>query len=222
MTPPILLDVPESFESDRLLIRAPRPGDGEALQEAIEESLAELRPWMPWADEHQTVDVSEAYARRAYSEFLARTNLPLFLFRRDDGRFVGGSGLHRIDWSIPRFEIGYWVRTSLAEHGYATEAARRIADFAFGDLQAERVEIRAAGKRHIISSSEHQTADSAVRELPGRIPTAPRESGTFAGQSPGRVRSHTRHLHEPMGTTCGIRKNRCRILRKVDRSGTYA
>ena len=141
MTPPILLDIPESFESDRLLIRAPRAGDGAALQEAIEEPLAELRPWMPWADEHQTVDVSEAYARRAYSEFLARTNLPLFLFRRDDGRFVGGSGLHRIDWSIPRFEIGYWVRTSLAEHGYATEAARRIADFAFSDLQAERVEI---------------------------------------------------------------------------------
>jgi RimJ/RimL family protein N-acetyltransferase len=95
---------------------------------------------MPWADEHQTVDVSEAYARRAYSEFLARTNLPLFLFRGDDGRFVGGSGLHRIDWSIPRFEIGYSVR-SLARHGYATEAARRIADFAFSDLQAERVEI---------------------------------------------------------------------------------
>ena len=65
----------------------------------------------------------------------------MFLFRRDDGRFVGGSGLHRIDWSIPRFEIGYWVRTSLAGHGYATEAARRIADFAFSDLQAERVEI---------------------------------------------------------------------------------
>jgi RimJ/RimL family protein N-acetyltransferase len=125
MTPPILLDIPESFESDRLLIRAPRPGDGEALQEAIEESLAELRPWMPWADEHQTVDVSEAYARRAYSEFLARTNLPLFLFRRDDGRFVGGSGLHRIDWSIPRFETGYWVRTSLPNT--ATRPRRRAA-----------------------------------------------------------------------------------------------
>jgi RimJ/RimL family protein N-acetyltransferase len=131
MTPPILLDIPERFESERLLIRAPRPGDGEALQEAIEESLAELRPWMPWADEHRTVDVSEAYARRAYFEFLARTNLPLFLFRRDDGRFVGGSGLHRIDWSIPRFEIGYWVRreprqTWLCDRGGAPHRRLRV------------------------------------------------------------------------------------------------
>ena len=139
--PPILRDVPESFESERLLIRVPRAGDGVALQEAIDESIDELRPWMPWADEHQTVDVSEEYARRAHSEFMARTNLPLFLFRREDGRFVGGSGLHRIEWSIPMFEIGYWVRTSLAGHGYATDAARRIADFAFEVLGAERVEI---------------------------------------------------------------------------------
>ncbi|HJP72553.1 MAG TPA: GNAT family protein [Candidatus Limnocylindria bacterium] len=140
-TPPILRDIPDSFSSDRLLIRSPRPGDGPALQEAIEESIAELRPWMPWASEHETVDVSEAYARRSHSEFLARANLPLFLFRRDDGRFVGGSGLHRIDWEIPRFEIGYWVRTSLTGQGYATEAALRIAEFAFDELAAERVEI---------------------------------------------------------------------------------
>lgn len=139
--PPILLDIPESFESERLLIRAPGAGDGPVLQEAIEESLAELRPWMPWADEHQTADVSEAYARRARSEFGARTNLPLFLFRRDDGRFVGGSGLHRIVWEVPVFEIGYWVRTSLTGQGYASEAAMRIAEFAFADLHAERVEI---------------------------------------------------------------------------------
>ena len=139
--PPILLDIPESFESERLLIRVPRAGDGPALQEAIEESLAELRPWMPWADEHHSVEVSEAYARRAHSEFIARTNLPLFLFRRDDRRFVGGSGLHRIVWEVPMFEIGYWVRTSLAGQGFASEAARRIAEFAFDPLKAERVEI---------------------------------------------------------------------------------
>ena len=39
MTSPILLDIPESFESDRLLIRAPRPGDGGALQEAIDKTV---------------------------------------------------------------------------------------------------------------------------------------------------------------------------------------
>jgi RimJ/RimL family protein N-acetyltransferase len=141
MTPPILRDIPERFESARLLIRAPSPGDGRVLQEAIEESVEELRPWMAWADAHQSVDDSEAYVRKARSEFMLRTNLALLLFRRDDGRFVGASGLHRIVWDVPMFEIGYWVRTSLTGRGYATEAARRIGDFAFEELDAERVEI---------------------------------------------------------------------------------
>lgn len=141
MPPPILRDVPEAFESDRLLIRSPRPGDGPALHEAITESLDELRAWMPWASEPQSVEISEAHARHANADFLARRDLPLFLFLRDGGRFVGGSGLHRIDWSVPRFEIGYWVRTSQAGRGFASEAARRIAEVAFEHLAAERVEV---------------------------------------------------------------------------------
>ena len=139
--PPILRDIPESFESERLLIRAPRPGDGPALHEAIEESRSELAAWMPWAQAHAGVEDSEAYARTAQAEFIARTNLPLFLLLRDSGGFVGASGLHRMVWEVPMFEIGYWVRTSLTGKGYATEATRRIAQFAFDDLAAERVEI---------------------------------------------------------------------------------
>jgi RimJ/RimL family protein N-acetyltransferase len=55
---------------------------------------------------------------------------------------VGGSGLHRIDWSVPRFEIGYWCRTGFAGHGYITEAVRGITRLAFDHLGARRLEIR--------------------------------------------------------------------------------
>jgi hypothetical protein len=44
MTEPILRDIPEQLESERLVIRCPRPGDGSAIHEAIAESLDELRP----------------------------------------------------------------------------------------------------------------------------------------------------------------------------------
>lgn len=138
---PILHDIPEWYESERLIIRPPQAGDGPAVYEAIEESLTELEPWMPWVHEERSIDVSEAHARQAHADFLARRDLPLFLFARDDGRFVGGSGLHRIVWEVPMFEIGYWIRTSLTGRGFATEATRRIAHVAFEDLGAERVEI---------------------------------------------------------------------------------
>jgi len=139
---PLLLDVPESIESERLVLRAPRVGDGATVNEAVVESIDALRPWMPWAKTTPTVDDSERNAREAIAKWRLRSDLPLFLWRKSDGVFVGGSGLHRIDWSVPRFEIGYWCRTSLERQGLVTEAVRSVARMAFDVLHARRVEIR--------------------------------------------------------------------------------
>ncbi len=138
---PILLDFPDHFETERLIIRAPRPGDGPTVNEAILESLDNLRPWMPWAQREPSVQDTEAHLRRAAAKFQARKDLGLLLYRKSDGLFVGGSGLHRIDWSVPRFSIGYWVRSSLEGQGYITEAVKGITAFAFEVLGAARVEI---------------------------------------------------------------------------------
>ena len=142
MRPPILKDFPERFETERLLIRSPMPGDGPGLHAAVRESMDELLPWMPWTKEHGTVDDSEAGARRARVRFLERTELRMHLFLRETGTLIGSSGLHRIDWSVTKFEIGYWCRTPFAGRGYTTEAVRGISAFAFDTLDAKRVEIR--------------------------------------------------------------------------------
>lgn len=139
---PLLLEFPDSFETDRLLIRAPRPGDGAAVNAAILDSLAELRPWMPWAKTAPTIEESEANIRGAVAKFLIREDLRLLLFLKGDGRLVGSSGLHRIDWAVPRFEIGYWIRTPDAGRGYATEAVLGITAFAQKHLHPRRLEIK--------------------------------------------------------------------------------
>ena len=87
--PAILLDFPDAFESERLLIRGPRPGDGAEVHAALVESLDELRPWMPWALGEHTVEAAEAAVREAHADFLARRDLRLHLYRRTDGAFVG-------------------------------------------------------------------------------------------------------------------------------------
>ena len=106
----LLLDFPESLESDRLAIRAPRTGDGTPIHAAVQETFDDLQPWMPWAQQMPTLEGSESYACRAQYQFLAREDLALLLFLKDTNTLVGGSGLHRINWAIPKFEIGYWCR----------------------------------------------------------------------------------------------------------------
>jgi len=139
---PILFDFPDSFETARLTIRSPVPGDGAEVQAAVAETIDDLRPWMSWADHVPTVDEEEELVRRARARFLTREDLWLLLFLKGTHTLVGGSGLHRIDWSVPSFEIGYWVRRRFAGHGYITEAVRGITRFSFETLGARRVEIR--------------------------------------------------------------------------------
>lgn len=142
MTTPILRDFPHSFDSERLTIRCPLPGDGAALLEAIVESQTELAPWLPWAVGEQKLAKVEENVRRGYARFLTREDLWLMLFLRGTNTVVGGSGLHRIDWAVPKFEIGYWVRTRFAGQGYIKEAVTAVSHFAFETLGAKRVEIR--------------------------------------------------------------------------------
>lgn len=73
---------------------------------------------------------------------LARRDLVLHVYTKDGGRFVGGTGLHRIDWEVRRFEIGYWLRSGEGGRGYVTEWVERLVRLAFGPLLARRVEIR--------------------------------------------------------------------------------
>jgi RimJ/RimL family protein N-acetyltransferase len=139
---PLLIDIPDSFTTERLLIRCPRPGDGAFMAEAIRESHDRLRPWLPWAKNVPTVEESEAVARRAWVRYQERSDLALRAFLRDTGEFVAASGLHRIDWNVPKFEIGYWVRTKYEGRGLMTEAVNGVARFALETLGANRVEIR--------------------------------------------------------------------------------
>ena len=104
---PLLFDFPDQFETERLIIRAPRPGDGVAGNEAIRESITELQPWMPWAQTAPIPSETEAVYRRGAAQWLTRDNLLMALIRKSDGMFVGGSGLHRINWTVPKFEIGF-------------------------------------------------------------------------------------------------------------------
>ncbi len=75
-----------------------------------------------------------------------REDLMVGIWDRATGRYLGGSGLHRVDWAVPTFEIGCWLRTSAWGQGYVCEAVRVLCRFAFETLRASRVEICCDGR----------------------------------------------------------------------------
>ena len=91
---PILRDVPTEFETERLLIRSPRPGDGKLVHAGVVESIEALREWpasLPWAMAEPTVDASECFCRQSHADYLARKSFAMLLFLKSANFYVGGS-----------------------------------------------------------------------------------------------------------------------------------
>lgn len=140
---PILIDVPEVIETERLILRPFRPGDGPELYRSLQESQMHLAPWLAWAVNTPTPESSEVEVRQANIRFLSREDLRYGMFlRQDPTTLVGSTGLHRIDWIARRFEVGYWIRSSYQGRGHTTEAVKALTTMAFGALQANRIEVR--------------------------------------------------------------------------------
>lgn len=127
---------------ERVTVRPYRASDAQALKEAVDESREYIRPWLPFADEHQTVEESRDWIIKQEAQWLLRENMIVSVWENATSRFLGGSGMHIPNWEARHFEIGYWLRPSAAGHGYMTEAVQLLTDYAFEHLAANRVQIR--------------------------------------------------------------------------------
>ena len=177
---------PFELVTDRLVIRSPAETDARQLLEAIKETFDTLRPWMPWANKVTTLSEAEDNCRRREKAFRDGSDNGVHLFLKGPMTFIGGSGLHRIDWSVPKAEIGYWIRNSFSGQGYITEAVREITRYSMEELQMNRVEIRMSSKN--------------VRSR--RVP----ELLDFAFE--GILRNDDRHLDGSLRDTCVFAKIR--------------
>ncbi|KGX87512.1 acetyltransferase [Pontibacillus litoralis JSM 072002] len=116
------------------------------MYSAVQASINEWKPWLPFAQQEQSeVDV-EKNSREAHCKFLKREDLRLLGFHKGSNQFIVSAGLHRIDWHVRKFKIGYWVDSRYAGKGYVTEAFDAIEKFAFEQLHANRIEIRCDAK----------------------------------------------------------------------------
>ncbi len=131
--------LPEQITTPRLIIRVAKPGDGAVFNAAILESLERLAPWLGWVTPAPSLEASELSCRQAYARFLLNEDLMALFFLKDGGQLVGGSGLHKANWDLRQFEVGYWGRTRYTGSGLMTEGVRALADYALAELGATRV-----------------------------------------------------------------------------------
>jgi RimJ/RimL family protein N-acetyltransferase len=138
--------LPDRLTAGPVELRRWTLGHLDALVAAIEASLPELQPWMPWANPAPTRREERDVLEAAHLAFDADHDYGYFLIEGETGQLVGGCGLHRRadpKTSPDTLEIGYWVRSDRTGRGYAAAATAALTDAAFTYLpETQRVEIR--------------------------------------------------------------------------------
>jgi len=162
---PLLLTVPTQITTKRLLLRAVTAADAQAINDAIRESFAELHPWLPWAGKCPTLEATSEFCVQAEVDYSVRREFPMVMLRREDQRLLGGTGLVRGDWTVPKFEVGYWLRSDAWGNGYVTEAVHAVVQLARRNLKIRRLEIRTDSR----NKRSARVAERAGFKLEGKL-----------------------------------------------------
>jgi ribosomal-protein-serine acetyltransferase len=107
-----------------------------------DENRSYLREWLPWLDSTQTVADTRTFIQSQVAAFAKGTALTLGIWR--DGALVGTIGLGAIDRINRMTMIGYWLDAGEQGRGTMTRACSALVDYAFRELDLNRVEIHCA------------------------------------------------------------------------------
>ncbi len=125
------------LETERLLLRPFEADDADDVLAASRDP--ELLRWMPWAPAQTRHTAMEWCTTHAHVDPARGVNFAIVA----GDRLVGSIGLGRADWADGRVEVGYWIGPWARRKGYAVEATRAAAAYAF-EKGMHRVELLAA------------------------------------------------------------------------------
>jgi ribosomal-protein-serine acetyltransferase len=135
-----VVEPPEMINAGGLVLKRWEPEWAAELNAAVHESLAELRPWMPWATDDYGPTQARAYTEHSVTAWAEGTEFNYAIFT-SVGELVGTIGLMtRLGPGI--LEVGYWTRTPYAGRGYMTAALKVLTRVAVALPGVDRVVIR--------------------------------------------------------------------------------
>lgn len=137
-----LLDIPKVYQTKRLILKVPEPGDGPMMRNAMKGSLSQLQKWLPWAKPAPTVRDAELFARQAAADFLNRKVFHYSIFLQKPRVMIGGVAVNEVDLTTMAVDLGYWLNRKYQGHSYMTEAVGYLTDRIRDDWKMRRFVIR--------------------------------------------------------------------------------
>ena len=130
--------------TSRLIIRQYQAGDITGQADAVTESVETVGQWLPWCTKAYSItDAAEWFVLCEKCIKFSRS-FDLGVFDKHSNALIGSIAINEVDKQNRRGNIGYWIRQSQQNKGYATEAVKAIIPFGFHILDLIRLELFAA------------------------------------------------------------------------------
>lgn len=133
----------DTLQNELVILKRYVPEDADGLFQAVRDSVEEIYPWLVWCHPDYQLSESQQWISQQI-QFWDEGKEFSFTIRNRREHLVGGCGLNHLKPEDKVANLGYWVRSGYTGKGYATAATELLAQFAFDQLDARRVEIVAA------------------------------------------------------------------------------
>ncbi len=134
------------IENEISILRRVRPSDAESIFTAVNESIAEVSPWMPWCSADYSLEESRFWCESRDAAWRHGVEYDFVIMNKPGDLPLGVCGLNQINVAERFANLGYWIRTSKTGLGIASAAVPMIAKFGFDNLKLHRMEIVVAVK----------------------------------------------------------------------------
>lgn len=132
--------IPDIQVSPDILLKELAAADAQVIFAIIDTQRAYLGEWLPFVSLTTDVSFTEAFVNAYVGS--PRNNPTFTIWYK--GAFAGLIGFKDSDYENEKTEIGYWLSEAFQHKGIVTLACQKLIEFAFDELQMNRIQIKAA------------------------------------------------------------------------------
>jgi ribosomal-protein-serine acetyltransferase len=126
------------------MLRPFRRRDVGTFHDAVDSSIDELQPWLPWIDGYNR-GFAQRFIRESVGSWADRRAFDFSVRTQEDlDRHIGNVSVWQTSQQNNIGEVGYWIRSDETGKGYGTESAAVVVKIGFEELGFHKVVLRIA------------------------------------------------------------------------------
>jgi len=134
----------EFVVDDKVVLKLLDTHFADQLFELTDSCRAYLKEWLPWVDGTMSVEDTKSYIEETKNQFASNSGFQAGIWCQ--GNIAGVIGFQGMNLSNRSTSIGYWLGERYRGSGVMTRSCKAFVEYAFTELNINRVEIRCAEK----------------------------------------------------------------------------